>query len=95
VLVTVSDRDLLLPTVTLPKLRLAGFAPSVPGVTPVPDKGMVSAGFEALDVIVMLPLTLPADDGANEMEKLALCPAVSVTGVVIPLKLNPVPLTPT
>jgi len=95
VLVTVSERDWLLPTVTLPKLRLAGLAPSVPGVTPVPDKGMFSVGLEALDVIVTLPMALPADEGANETLKVALCPAVSVTGVVIPLKLNPEPLTAT
>ena len=95
VLVTVSERDLLLPTVTLPKLRLVGLAPSVPGVTPVPDKGMVSVGLDALDVMVMFPVVLPADDGANETVKVALCPAVKVTGVVIPVKLNPLPLTAT
>jgi len=95
VLVTVSERDLLLPIVTLPKLRLAGLAPSVPGVTPVPDKGMVSVGLEALDVIVTLPMALPADEGANETLKVALWPGVKVTGVVIPLKLKPLPLTAT
>ena len=92
VLVTVSESDLLLPTVTPPKLRLAGLAPSAPGVTPVPDRGMVSVGLEALDVMVTLPLALPADDGANETVKVELCPAVSVTGVVMPLTLNPDPL---
>jgi len=95
VLVTVSDRDLLLPIVTLPKLRLVGFAPRPPGVTPVPANGMVSVEFDALDVTVTFPLALPADDGANETENVALCPAVSVTGVVMPLKLNPLPLTAT
>ena len=94
-LVTVSERDLLLPTVTLPKLRLVGFDPSVPGVTPLPDKEMVRVGFDALEVMVMLPLALPADDGANETLKVALCPAFRVTGVVMPLKLNPLPLTTT
>ena len=91
-LVTVSERDCLFPTVTLPKLRLVGLAPSVPGMTPVPDKGMVRVGFEALDEMVMLPLALPADDGVNETVKLTLCPADSVTGVVLPVKLNPLPL---
>ena len=91
-LVMVSDRDCLFPTVTLPKPRLVGLAPSVPGVTPLPDNGMVRVGLEALDVIVRLPLALPADDGVNETLKVALCPAVSVTGVVIPVKLNPDPL---
>ena len=94
-LVTVSDRDCLFPTVTLPKLRLVGLAPSVPGVTPVPDRGMVRVEFEALEVMVRLPLALPADDGANETVNVVLCPAVSVTGVLMPLKLNPEPLIAT
>ena len=95
VLVTVSDRDCLFPTVTLPKLRVVGLAPRVPGVTPLPDSGIVKVGFEALDVIVTLPLVLPADDGVNETLKAVLCPAVRVTGAVIPVKLNPEPLIAT
>jgi len=95
VLVTVSEIDCLFPTVTLPKLRLVGLAPSVPGVTPLPESGIVSVGFDALDVRVRFPLAPPADDGVNETLNVALCPAVSVTGVVIPVKLNPEPLTET
>lgn len=95
VLVTVSDRDLLLPTVTLPKPRLVGFDPNAPGATPVPDSGMFSVGLDAFEVIVILPLRLEADAGVSETVKLALCPALSVTGAVIPLKLKPVPLIPT
>ena len=94
-LVTVSDRDCLFPTVTLPKPRLVGLAPSVPGVTPVPDRGMVRIGLEALEVIVTLPLLLPAEDGLNKTVKFAVCPAVRVTGVVILLKANPEPLIAT
>ena len=94
-LVTVSDRDCLFPTVTLPKLRLVGLAPSVPGVTPVPDRGMVRVEFEAVEVMVRLPLAVPADGGANDTLKVVLCPAVSVIGVVMPLKLNPEPLIAT
>jgi hypothetical protein len=56
---------------------------------------MVRVGFEAFDVTVRLPLALPADAGVNVTVKLVLCPAVSVTGVVIPLRLYPVPLIPT
>jgi hypothetical protein len=93
--VTVSDRVCLFDTCTFPKLRLVGFAPSVPAVTPVPDNGIVRVGFEAFEVIVTFPLTAPADVGLNETLKLALCPAASVTGVVVPLKLKPVPLIPT
>jgi hypothetical protein len=95
VLVTVPETDCLLPTVTLPKLRLEGLEPSVPGVTAVPDSGMVRVGLEAFEVIVTLPVTLPADGGANVTLKLALCPAASVIGAVIPLNVKPVPLIPT
>ena len=85
----------MLPTITLPKLTVVGFEPRVPGATPVPDNGMVRVGLEALEVIVALPLTLPADAGVNVTVKVALCPPVNVTGVVIPLRLSPVPLIPT
>lgn len=95
VLVTVSDRDCLLPTVTLPKLRLLGFDPRAPTASPVPDNGMVRVGFEALDVTVTLPLAPVADCGVNVTVKVLLWPAVSVSGAVIPLRLNPVPLIPT
>jgi hypothetical protein len=85
----------LLRTVTLPKLRLVGFDPTAPSAIPVPDNGTVRVGFEAFDVTVRLPLALPADCGVKTTVKVALCPAVSVTGVVIPLRLYPVPLIPT
>ena len=94
-LVTVSDRDLLLPTITLLKPRLVGFDPNAPAATPVPDSGMLSVGLDAFEVIVILPLTLPAAAGVNVTLKFALCPAVSVTGALIPLKLKPDPLIPT
>ena len=87
-MVTVSDKDWLFPTVTLPKLRLVGFDPSVPGATPVPDRGMVSVGFDAVEVTVTVPLTFPEDVGVNVTLKVALCPALSVTGRVIPLRVN-------
>ncbi len=95
VLVTFSDKDVLLPTVTLPKLKLAGLGDRSPGEIPVPDNGMVSVGLEALEVMVTLPLALAAEVGANFTLKLVLCPAVRVSGAVIPLRLNPVPLAAT
>ena len=47
----------------------------------------------ALLVIDMLPLTLPVAVGAKRAVNDALCPALIVTGAVIPLMLNPVPET--
>jgi hypothetical protein len=55
---------------------------------------MVRVGFDAVDVMVTLPLLLAADAGVNVTLRVALCPAVSVTGAVIPLKVNPLPLIP-
>ena len=92
VLVTVSDRDLLLPTVMLPKLRLAGFDPSAPAVTPVPVSGIVRVGVEALEVMVTVPVALLAVVGVNVTLKVAVWPEVKVTGAVMPLMVNPVPL---
>jgi len=85
----------LLPTVTLPKLRLDGLGDRAPAEIPVPDSGMVSDGFEPFDVTVTVPVALPAAVGVKVTLNVVLAPAVSVTGVVMPLKLNPVPLIAT
>src|SRR5215472_19105327 len=95
VLVTVSERDLLLPRVTLPKLRVVGFDPSAPAVTPVPVRGMVRVGLEALEVMVTEPVALPAAVGVKVTLKVALWPAVSVRGAVMPLMVKPAPLIAT
>jgi hypothetical protein len=88
--------DPLVPATTLPIAMGAGVAVSTPAVAdPVPVKGMVKLGLEPVDVTVTLPLALPADSGAKVTLKVALCPAVSVAGVEIPLTVKPVPLTPT
>jgi hypothetical protein len=94
VFVMVSESDPVLPTFTLPKLRLVGFALKAPGATPVPDSGMVSVGLVAVEVTVRLPLIAPPAVGAKLTVKVALCPPLSVNGVVIPLTLIPVPVIP-
>ena len=93
VLVTVSDRDCRLPTVTLPKLRLVGFDPNAPGATPTPDNAIVVDGFAAFEVIVTVPFAFPLVCGVNATVKVMLWAGLSVSGVVIPLSWNPAPLT--
>lgn len=93
VFVTVSVSVLLLPTVTVPKLRLLGLGLRRPGETPEPASGMVRVGFDALEAMVMLPLAVVAEVGVNVTLKVAACPAASVRGVEIPLMPNPFPLT--
>ena len=75
----------------LPKSRLVGFDPKVPGAMPVPDIGTINDGFNPFDVIVRLPLTAPVADGWNDRVNVALWPPERVTGAVIPLTLNPDP----
>jgi hypothetical protein len=95
VLVSVSGKVFALPILTLPKFRLPLLRPSAPGKVPVPESPTANGGFEAFEAIVTLPLTVPATVGLNDTLKLALCPAVKVTGAVMPLTLNPVPLAVT
>lgn len=92
-LVIFVDSDWLVPTVTLPKLRVAGLADTLPAETAVPESGIASDAFEAFDVIVKLPLELPAAVGAKVTVAVVLWDEVSVIGVAMPLTLNPLPLT--
>lgn len=82
-----------LPTCTVPNAMMFDPVLSDPGVTPVPERATLNEAFEASLVMATLPVALPADVGANFTEKLALCPAAIVAGILIPLMLNPVPVT--
>jgi hypothetical protein len=85
VLVMVSESDPVLPTFTLPKLRLVGLALRAPGDTPVPDTLMVRLGLEALDVMVTVPVAFPLAFGVNVTVNVLLWDAPSETGVDIPV----------
>jgi len=81
------------PTTTLPRAREDGETVSWPvAATPVPDRAIVSVGLEAFEVTVTVPVAAAAVVGANVTLKLALWPAAKVTGAVIPLRVNPVPV---
>ena len=86
VFVKVSERFAVPPTCTLPKARLEGFGLSVPGVTPVPVRGMVRGEPGAFDVIVKLAFAAPAAEGANLTVNEVLWPAFNVSGRVRPIK---------
>jgi hypothetical protein len=91
VLVRVSDRVCLVPTGTVPKLRLAGFGPRTPATTPVPINPIFNTGFEASDAMETVPLATPVVVGANEIVKVVLCDGVRVRGAASPLIWNPLP----
>jgi hypothetical protein len=85
--VNVPEALLLVPTTTLPRLSVPGLTASCPtAVVPVPDSAMLTLGFVASDVMLTLPDALPAACGANATVKTALCEALSVNGVLRPLK---------
>src|SRR5579863_5151538 len=85
VLVRVSDRVCLVPTGTVPKLRLAGFDPRTPAKTPVPVSPIFKTGFAASDATETAPLAPPVVVGANETVKVVLCAGFRVSGVESPL----------
>ncbi len=72
VLVIVSESVPLLPTFTLPKLKLVGFALRAPDATPVPVSDIVNVGFGAFEVTVKVPLSLPLAVGAKVTVKVVL-----------------------
>jgi hypothetical protein len=94
-LVRVSGRDWLLPVETFPKLRLGVESVRVgaPVVTAVPDNGTERFEFVAFDVMASVPVSVPADCGAQVMLILALCPGPTVIGRLIAAMENPAPDT--
>src|SRR5208282_3167953 len=83
----------LVPTTTLPKLRLAGDTANVPDAVPVPESAIVSGEFDAFDTTDKLPLAAPALAGVKVAVNVMLPPGVSVIGNPLnPLMENPAPL---
>jgi len=79
------------PTLTLPKLTLEGVT-EICGCVPVPLKEIVAGEFVALLTTVTLPARLPVEVGAKLTLKDVDWPAARLSGSVIPLVVNPVPL---
>jgi len=92
VLVSVTFIELLLPIITLPKVRLVGLAlRRNVAATPVPLTGIERGDPEALFVSETDPFTRPAVVGANTMLNDELFPARMDVGRVRPLMLTPAP----
>ena len=93
-LVNVTLKVLLLPSCTLPKLKLVGPTPSnCVEPSPVPLNEMASGELGPLLTRETEPLTLEVDVGENATLRVVLPPAAIVAGTVSPLMLNPVPDT--
>jgi len=59
---------------------------------PVPVNETEELEFDPVEVMARVPVSLPADGGANEALKVTLCAGARVSGRLIPLTLNPVPV---
>lgn len=95
-LVRVVVNELLLPTLTLPKLKFDELNPSTRvAATPVPLREIVVGELGALLTSVIDPVTLPAALGPNTALNVVAFPAPMVTGAVIPVVLKPAPVTVT
>jgi len=92
--VSAALNELLLPTFTLPKLKLVGLAPSRKvGATPVPLREIASGEPGALLTSEMDPLAAPAAPGEKTVLNVTLVLAAIVSGTVRPVMLKPVPET--
>ena len=93
-LVSATLSELLLPTFTLPKLKLVVLSPSTfVEATPVPLNGIDIDGLGELLVSVIEPDTAPAVVGAKTALNVAFLPAPIVIGALMPEILNPAPVT--
>jgi hypothetical protein len=93
VAVRVAVRLLLVPTVTLPKLRAVALEVICPAEIPSPDRAIDKSGFEAFETIAIRPLVFPPALGVNRMLKVTLCLLFRLRGNLRLLKLNPAPVT--
>jgi len=94
VFVKVTLEEPLPPTFTLPRLRLAGFAPSRKvAATPVPLRAMVRGEPGALLTKETEPVMLAAVAGAKAVLNVVLPPAAIVAGTVRPAMVKPAPDT--
>ena len=90
-MVAVIDCDFVCPSITLPKLKLAGEIDR-PACAPVPLNATCKGELDASLLIVIVPVILPTVVGANEAVIVALCDVLSVMGVVTPLEVMPAPV---
>ena len=87
-MVSVTPRELLAPSFTLPKLKLVGVAVSCEvTAAPVPERAMVVGELLALLLTETVPVTFPAAVGAKVTFSVAVCPGVNVALALTPLVL--------
>ena len=87
-------REFVLPSLTLPNVKLGGLAlRDKVTVAPVPDRLITRGEGVALVTSVMLPLTDVLDCGVKTASKVVLPPAATVVEVESPVWLNPAPET--
>ena len=84
---------LLCPTVTVPKLSVAGLTANWPETVAVPARVIVTFASDASETTKIDPLKFPPEVGLNVEAKVELCPGFRVSGSVKPVMPKPVPET--
>jgi hypothetical protein len=80
VALSVPDRDVFEPVLTLPKFKFAGDSVNWPGALSLPESAMFSCGFEASERIESFPVVDPATLGVKTTPNVTLLPAPKVDG---------------
>jgi hypothetical protein len=91
VFVTETVWEVVLPTLTFPRLTDAGLAVIAPGVeaeVPMPLTAMAVGALLALLPTVIVPLAFPAPVGVNATRKETVCPGIMFIGSEGPLAVN-------
>jgi hypothetical protein len=81
-------KDALDPVLTPPKFNAKGATVNCPDAVSLPERGMFSCGFAALDRIARLPETEPGAVGVKMTLNVRLCPAPRLAGSDNPLARN-------
>jgi hypothetical protein len=83
----------LVPSWTVPKLKLDGLVVMPPDETPLPVSAIFSGVLDVSLAKARFPVTSPADWGPKTTLKVTPCPASKVMGRTNPVVLKPVPVT--
>jgi len=88
VALSVPDKEVFDPVLTLPKFKAEGATVNCPGAFSLPDSAMFNCGFEASERIERFPVIEPETLGVKTTPNVRLCPAPKLAGRDKPLAVN-------
>ncbi len=88
VALSVPDKEVLDPVLTLPKFKVVGVSINCPGVLSLPDSATFNCGLEASERMERFPVIEPETLGVKTTPNVRLCPAPKLAGRDKPLGVN-------